>query len=490
MPAEIQNKILAHAGILTLWLNGRIDDLSNISLDQFKALLSDVFELDWQGDLTTLPFEKFKHSRLNEPFWHMRSRGMHARVKALGFNFHEDGLDQAAILNGWTDLLNFGDPRQIGIKAARCGSISMLQHLVDERKAVRLVSSHVEEAATYGHLEVLKWIHERMPDGNWPTWVMDCAAWSGKLDCVKWLHANRTEGCTTKAIDYAAHSGHLDVVKWLHKNSTEGCTTKAMDFAASNGHLDVVKWLHANRTEGCTVRAMDVAAENGHLNVVKWLHANRTEGCTVKAIDHAATKGRLDVVQWLHNNRTEGCTTIAMDYAAYSGHLDVVEFLHKNRTEGRIVEAAKFAARGDQPAVIKHIQKLAPDAITDTLVDEAASSGSRLALEWLIKDAGVQPTDSMISKAINAGQLDMLSWFCKHTPEVFRAHPASKVGNQAADAVFDWFDRNNLPEVWDVVRLAIEERQVLVVKWLLEHMVESNWYDGDLEQALELVDIE
>ncbi|KAL2914122.1 hypothetical protein HK105_206380 [Polyrhizophydium stewartii] len=26
MPAEIQNKILSHAGVLTLWLNGRIDD--------------------------------------------------------------------------------------------------------------------------------------------------------------------------------------------------------------------------------------------------------------------------------------------------------------------------------------------------------------------------------------------------------------------------------------------------------------------------------
>ena len=69
----------------------------------------------------------------------------------------------------------------------------------------------------------------------------------------------------------AAKYGHLDVVKWLHENRTEGCSVAAMDWAAKNGHLEVVKWLHVNRTEGCTEDAMDCAAENGHLEVVKFL---------------------------------------------------------------------------------------------------------------------------------------------------------------------------------------------------------------------------
>ena len=46
--------------------------------------------------------------------------------------------------------------------------------------------------------------------------------------------------------------GHLEVVKWLHENRTEGCSKCAMDWAAKNGHLDVVKFLHENRTEGCS----------------------------------------------------------------------------------------------------------------------------------------------------------------------------------------------------------------------------------------------
>ncbi|KAL2914117.1 hypothetical protein HK105_206375 [Polyrhizophydium stewartii] len=434
MPAEIQNMILAHVGVLTLWVNGRIDDLSNISLEHFKSMLCDVFETNWEGDLTKLPFKKFEYCRLDETFWRIRSRGMHARVKVLGLKFLQGGLDQAAIRNGWTDLLNFDKLYFTSRNAARCGSISMLQHLVDERKAVTLNMDHAGEAATFGHLEVLKWLHERMPNRNWTTWVMDDAARNGHIDCVKWLHVNRTEGCTTYAMDYAAKNGHLDVVKWLHANRTEGCTTEAIDDTARNGHLDVVKWLHANRTEGCTSFAMNWAAGNGHANVVEWLH--------------------------------------------------------KNRTEGNLVKAATAAACHDQLAVLQLIRSLAPNAITPALVNEAASNGHPSVLEWLINEAGLRPADSMISKAINAGKLHMLPWFRKHTPKVFRAHKAAKVGNQAADAVIDWFDRNNLPNASDVARLAIEEHRVLVVKWLLEHMHKSKWYRGDLERALELVDAE
>lgn len=44
-----------------------------------------------------------------------------------------------------------------------------------------------------------------------------------------------------------------------------------MDEAAANGYLNVVQWLHANRTEGCTTKAIQYAARNGHLEVVRWL---------------------------------------------------------------------------------------------------------------------------------------------------------------------------------------------------------------------------
>ena len=71
-----------------------------------------------------------------------------------------------------------------------------------------------------------------------------------------WIHwfqtrcKNSNKTITTDAMDYAARYGHLDIVKWLHENRTEGCTTHAMNGTVRYGHLEIVKWLHENRTEG------------------------------------------------------------------------------------------------------------------------------------------------------------------------------------------------------------------------------------------------
>ncbi|KAL2913754.1 hypothetical protein HK105_206770 [Polyrhizophydium stewartii] len=240
MPAEIHSMILEHAGVLTLWVNGRIDD-AKLSFEQFKEMLSDVFELDWQGDLATLPFESFAHCRQSKPFLHIHTRSMHTRVKALGFDNLESGLEQAAILNGWTDLLDFRRAWRIGYNAASCGNIELLQHLVDERKIVALEKEHVRLAALFNHIDVLKWLADRLPNRAFATDAMAMAASHGDLDVVKFMHANSSKSWTKSAMNDAARGGRLDVVKFLHANRTKGCTTNAMNDAARDGHLPVVK---------------------------------------------------------------------------------------------------------------------------------------------------------------------------------------------------------------------------------------------------------
>ncbi|KAL2918391.1 hypothetical protein HK105_201791 [Polyrhizophydium stewartii] len=470
MPAEIQNMILEHAGLLTLCISGRIDD-TKLSLEHFKSILVEVFELDWKGDLTTLPFKRFLVYPPNESLWRIRTRSMHARVKALGYYGLEDGLDQAAILNGWTDLLDFADPGKIGFNAATCGSIEMLEYLVYGRKVVMLDFRCASLAAGHGQLNVLKWLHERMIVGSWTTGMMDQAAENGHFDCVKWLHANRTEGCTTKAMDSAAKNGHFDLVKWLHENRTEGCTTRAMDQAAENGHFDCFKWLHENPPRDA--------------------QPNRTEGCTYWAMDSAAEGGHLLVVEWLHNNRSEGCSPDALNSSARNGFANVVEWLHKNRTEGNIADAAEHAVKYCRLNVIERIHALAPDAITVSLVDQAAFEGRVSALNWIVDNIGIWPTATGITYAVEEGQLYMLPWFHKRMPELLRSHAVFKVGNENADAVIDWFDRDNLPsDPEDVMRLAIRERQVLVVKWMLQHLPTDAWEEYGLEEARQLVDNE
>ncbi|KAE9103941.1 hypothetical protein PF007_g14218 [Phytophthora fragariae] len=283
-------------------------------------------------------------------------------LKALAIRLGEN--HNAAKVSGDTMLL-----------AAKRGHLDVVQWLVeefsvdpsidlfwgDESEKGKMYTA-MDLAATNGHLEVLRYLHElgksfkvtvkrarkrsfdslyeffaaddkpkKLPTTTAPkctTEAIDGAAAHGHLDIVRWLHENRTEGCSTAAMDLASRNGHLEMVQWLHHNRSERCTTEAMDGTASGGHLDVLQWLHEHRNEGCTTKAMDGAASGGHLDIVKWLHDNRSEGCTTGAMDGAAACGALDVVKWLNQNRPEGCTTSAMDEAARKGHIPVIRWLH------------------------------------------------------------------------------------------------------------------------------------------------------------------
>ncbi|KAL2914139.1 hypothetical protein HK105_206397 [Polyrhizophydium stewartii] len=495
VPVEIQNKILKRAGVLTLWVNGRIDG-AKLNLKQFKEMLRDVFELDWQGDLTTLPFDKFKDKDLSEPFWHLRTKSMHIRVKALGMSYLASGLEQAAMLHWWTDRITFqtnggyNPPSNDGYNAARCGSVEMLKYLNSERGGTSIVAEHARLAASYGHLELLQWLAARMRNGNWSTRVMDSAVINGHLGCAKWLHENRTEGCTTAAMNGAAENGHLAVIEFLHANRTEGCTTAAMDNAAINDHLDCVKWLHENRTEGCTTKAMDLAAKNGHLAVVEFLHANRTEGCTTEAMDSAAENGDLDVVEFLHANRTEGCTSKAMFKVANNGHLHVVEFLHKNCTECNIAEVVVSLATDKRFDDIKRIHAFAPESVTAAAADITASKCEIEMLDWIVDTVGVWPTSVAISRAVKNGHLRVLAWFRRRMPQLLRDHPVTKIGPNDADAVIEWFGRDDLPaKPAEVMQLATRLNRVMVIKWLLRHQPDTQWLGNDLALARELISV-
>lgn len=161
--------------------------------------------------------------------------------------------------------------------------------------------------------------------------AMDLAAEFGHLEVVKWLHEHRSEGCSTNAMDLAASNGHLEVVRFLHDHRDEGCSSDAADLAAMGGRLEVVRFLHDHREEGCTTLAMDLAAANGHLEVVRWLHSHREEGCSAHALAAASANGHARVARWLLQFRQEGCVDTAAASARANGHEELAQWLEDRR---------------------------------------------------------------------------------------------------------------------------------------------------------------
>ncbi len=71
---------------------------------------------------------------------------------------------------------------------------------------------------------------------------MDLASTYGHLDVVKFLHSIGVK-YTSCAIVWASTGGHLEVVKFLHSIGAK-CITDTMDYTSCNGHIEVVKFLH------------------------------------------------------------------------------------------------------------------------------------------------------------------------------------------------------------------------------------------------------
>ncbi|KAE9046063.1 hypothetical protein PR001_g1815 [Phytophthora rubi] len=322
----------------------------------------------------------------------LRSAAKAGNLDVVQWMCEEFGLDGAAVLKVAVRCCQWETARWIIERfsstgplldmyfAAHHGVLSFMKYMA-ARELGGFYTGTLVVAAAYGHLDVVKWLHQDR--GLMLTVdVMKEAAQDGHLNVVKWLFETSSDLCDSSVLVSAAEFGRLAVLQWLQPRWSGTLGTVAMDWAARNGHLEVVKWLHTNGTDGCSAKAMDEAAVNGHLDVVQWLHEQRREGCTKRAMDGAAGAGYLEVVQWLHEHRTEGCSTIAMNQAACNGHLNIVKWLHHNRKEG----------------------------CTTLAMDEAAKNGHLKIVKWLHGHRGLVCSTHAMYKAASYGHLDVLKW--------------------------------------------------------------------------------
>ncbi|RHY35756.1 hypothetical protein DYB30_004439 [Aphanomyces astaci] len=136
--------------------------------------------------------------------------------------------------------------------------------------------------------------------------LMACAARHGHLDLVQRFHL-RGIPCSSKAMDLAATYGHLQVLTFLHVHAGEGCSDRAMVGAAEAGHLAIVQFLHTARPEQPTsFRAMDYAAQPSKIE--EYFSADLTFGTVVPSISREVVAFDPLTVHLQYRNESNGTT--------------------------------------------------------------------------------------------------------------------------------------------------------------------------------------
>lgn len=234
------------------------------------------------------------------------------------------------------------------VRAAEHGKLRVVKYFYRRGVNLRTLDDWAMRwTAFYGHLEVVKFIHQKCPDIIFCQRLVSSAAGRGHLPIVQYLHAESMKKNFVYDKDYAlqkaAAYGHIHVVQYLHQLgidiTSEG--NLAVRWAAESGHLDVVKYLYAHGADihACNEQAFRLAARKGHYELVCYLHAEGADlhACHDDAVRQAAKRGNMDVVHYLHAKGADlrAHNDYAIRKSAKHGKLEMVRYLYAHGADIR-----------------------------------------------------------------------------------------------------------------------------------------------------------
>ncbi|KAL2917029.1 hypothetical protein HK105_203461 [Polyrhizophydium stewartii] len=300
LPTELHGMIIEASGPLTKLAVGAIthEELDAASREEQRQVWEDALATDWQCNLGLLPVVALG----TESILLIDSRSMYARVSALNILAISEGLRRCAIAHEWRDLIDLDEysPGTLAEDAATVGALWLLRELIDERRSVEPSERLATTAARSGQLAVIKFLHERSPDGSWSQAVATAAIIGGHIDVAEWLLANRSEGCDRGQLYEVIRSKHPDsFVKMIVNRGWMEVDTDAVYDAAASRSVDMVQYL---RTKGgdelFDADIMNEAASNSAA-MLEWLHREFGFVPTMTAVWRATQSGAANAMVWL-----------------------------------------------------------------------------------------------------------------------------------------------------------------------------------------------
>nr|KAJ3406426.1 hypothetical protein HK105_003556 [Polyrhizophydium stewartii] len=425
LPAELHDKVLEATTPLLTWLGRRRlvrAELRSMAPEQLQQVWREVFETDWQGDLSALP----RLSSQGRCFLSIASRRMLDRVRAAGVTIDPALLQRLAVRRGWADLFDFGDPELLVEEAIRAGNIALVANLVDERKIVKLNELKAAFAASAGQLEMLKWLHARMGGVGWTTFVMDIACGGGNLGVVVWLHESIPVGCTAGAMDNAAASGHLHVIEWLAEKYPHNCGVGAFFSACRGGHADVLEFLRVRFPEvyeQTPDNYLDMASD---FETIRWLRQHRPHLIKPSLISHLSFMAKYDAIPWV---------------AEVTGAVLEPKHLHR-------------ALEYDQPEIV----------------------------EWMVEQKGLQITEDMFANGMHGSNTHALAWVIKHDRR-WAGIMADKFAEEVHEPLIQWLHVRHPGSITQrTLEAAARSGDTSIVEYLLDQVGGVAWDLGPARQ--------
>ena len=179
--------------------------------------------------------------------------------------------------------------------AVKYGHVGVLDFLYSQRDALPLLpSSLLSEAARWGHLPLVRYLHEKGLDA---THILYCAVMHGHVHVAQYAHAQRLGQWFPSLVTSVVSKGDAVMLAFVLAHGYAGVTPRSVVIAAKFGHLALVQMLYAQADDAAFEEALFKASWHGHLHVVKWLDTQRLEADVPHRILDEA-KMPLDVMKY------------------------------------------------------------------------------------------------------------------------------------------------------------------------------------------------
>jgi hypothetical protein len=190
-----------------------------------------------------------------------------------------------------------------GFRVSQMSSISTLE-IAWENKSLWPrgwdETSFCWRVAQTNKLELLKWAREEKKC-EWDELTIVAAAKRGNLEMVQYCVANECP-IDTGACAYAASEGHLEMLKYLHEEVKAPWDFSTAEWVAQNGRLHILEYLVERKYDKYTTGACAYAAKNGHLECLKYLHETAKAPWNEQAVLKAHKNEHPECVQYLLDN--------------------------------------------------------------------------------------------------------------------------------------------------------------------------------------------
>ncbi|CAL6307266.1 unnamed protein product [Bathycoccus prasinos] len=153
-------------------------------------------------------------------------------------------------------------------------------------------------------LELLKWAREEK-QCEWDEETINVAALQGNMEMVKYCVANEcpiNEMACVSVCACAASKGHLEMLKYLHEEAKAPWDWRTAAWAADNGHLHILEYLVERKYDKFDEDACAYAAREGHLDCLKYLRETAKAPWNYLAVRDAHYYKQPECLQYLLDN--------------------------------------------------------------------------------------------------------------------------------------------------------------------------------------------